>query len=235
MSAIALCVLTAAVCASATSPGHEFHFSYGCYQSGEVRVDIVVDDDVVGYADFTKKEMVWAIPQLPEFAEQFEKRAYEFAESSIARCHSVLDKAKAADPGAPLRREAPEVSIYTRYEVEGGVVNTLFCLASRFYPPAINFTWERNGVEVSEGASALRYRHNADGSFHRISTLEVTPQEGDVYSCRVDHEASGQPAVQSWELKEKGRSSAAVFFTSSLVLSLMGIGTGVLFLIKKPH
>ncbi|XP_072239174.1 H-2 class II histocompatibility antigen, A-S alpha chain-like isoform X2 [Leuresthes tenuis] len=198
MSAIALIILTGAVCASAKTPSHEFHFSYGCYESDDVRVDIIVDDNIVGYADFTKKEIVWAIPQVPAFAKDFKKQAYEFAESSIARCHNVLGKANKADPGTPLRQEAPDVSIYTRYEDEENVINTLFCLANHFYPPTINFTWTKNGVEVTEGASSLRHRHNKDGTFHRISTLDFTSQEGDFYSCRVEHEALKQPLSKTW-------------------------------------
>ncbi|KAF7650186.1 hypothetical protein LDENG_00129740, partial [Lucifuga dentata] len=93
---------------------------------------------------------------------------------------------------------APDISIYTRYKEEGGVANTLFCLANHFYPPTINITWSRNEVAVTAGVKNLRYRHNSDGTFHRISALSVTPQEGDVYCCRVDHEASQSHLSQSW-------------------------------------
>ncbi|XP_041835026.1 H-2 class II histocompatibility antigen, A-Q alpha chain-like [Melanotaenia boesemani] len=235
MFVIALIVITGAVCASTTTPSHEFHFSYGCYETDDVRVDLVVDGDMAGYADFTKKEIVWAMPQLPQLAKDFAKRIFEIAESSTVRCHSVLGKAKKADPGSPLRQEAPDISIYTRYEGEDGVVNTLFCLANDFYPPTINFTWTKNDVEVTEGVLNLRYRHNSDGTFHRISTLSLIPREGDFYSCKVQHEASEQPLSITWKLKKKMSSSAAKFFTSSLVLSLIGIMTGVFFLIKKPN
>lgn len=94
--------------------------------------------------------------------------------------------------------ESPSSSIYTRYEGEDGVLNTLFCLANHFYPPTLNFTWTKNNVEVTEGVSDLRYRHNSDGTFHKISTLSFTPREGDVYSCTVEHQASPQPLTKSW-------------------------------------
>ncbi|KAK5871915.1 hypothetical protein PBY51_012655 [Eleginops maclovinus] len=127
--------------------------------------------------------------------------------------------------------------IYTRYEEEAGVGNSLFCLANHFYPPSINFTWTKNGVELMERVSNLRYRHNSDGTFHRISTLSFTPGDEDVYSCSVQHQASPQPLSTSWELKESQYSvcPAAGFFGASLVLCLMGIGSGAFFFTKQPN
>uniref|UniRef100_A0A3Q1GN59 H-2 class II histocompatibility antigen, A-Q alpha chain-like n=1 Tax=Acanthochromis polyacanthus TaxID=80966 RepID=A0A3Q1GN59_9TELE len=206
---------------------HQFHYIYSCYESNDVRVDVVVDDVVIAYADFNKGEMVMAVPKLPQSVKEWKKRAYEIAKTSIAHCHSSLFTAKGADPGSPMRQEAPDSFVYTRYGGEEDVFNTLYCLANHFYPATINFTWAKNGVEVTEGVFNLRYQHNADGTFHRISTLTFTPQEGDVYSCKVEH-----------QLKEKKKRSsvspAAVFFIVSLVLCLMGIATGVFFFNKQP-
>lgn len=78
------------------------------------------------------------------------------------------------------------------------MINTLFCVANNFYPPTINFTWTRNKAEVTEGVENLRYIHNNDGTFHRISRLLFTPLEGDVYECSVQHQASEWPVTKSW-------------------------------------
>uniref|UniRef100_A0A8C7ZD81 Ig-like domain-containing protein n=1 Tax=Oryzias sinensis TaxID=183150 RepID=A0A8C7ZD81_9TELE len=167
---------------------HMFHFIYGCYETDEVRVDLVVDDDTVGYADFTKQEMVWCLPYVPPSGKDLEKEAFKFAKNSIANCHSVLAKAK----------KPPDLSIYTRYKAEEGVLDTLFCSANHFYPPTINFTWTKNGAEVTEGLLNLRFSHNKDGTFRGISTLSFTPQRGDVYSCWVSHEALERPRIITW-------------------------------------
>ncbi|XP_035517721.1 H-2 class II histocompatibility antigen, A-U alpha chain-like [Morone saxatilis] len=237
LSVITLIIFTGAVCTSATRPYHDFHYIYGCYESTEVRVDVVLDEDEVAYADFNKGEMVLAMPHLPESLAAFKKRAYAIAKTSLHHCQSVLSKAKKADPGAPMRQAAPDSFVYSRYEGEDGVVNTLFCLANHFYPPTINFTWTKNGVEVTEGVSNLRYRHNSDGTFHRISTMSFVPREGDVYSCSVEHQASLRPLSSSWELNKRksGLSPAAGFFIVSLVLCLTGIGTGAFLFIKQPN
>ncbi|XP_047439446.1 H-2 class II histocompatibility antigen, A-U alpha chain-like [Mugil cephalus] len=239
LSVILLVISTGAVCTSATKPSHDFHFIYGCYESNDVRVDIVVDDDVAAYADFTKEEIEWAMPHTPDYLKHFQKKqALEIAKASIAHCHSVLGKAKKADPKTPLRQDAPDTFIYTRYKGEDGGVNALFCLANHFYPPTINFTWTKNGAEVTDGVLNLRYRHNGDGTFHRISMLSITPREGELYSCRVEHQALKHPLTRSWELEENKRISlhpAAVFFYASLILCLMGIGAGVFFYYKRPN
>lgn len=209
------------------APRHMFHFIYGCYETDEVRVDLVVDDDTIGYADFTKQEMVWCLPYVPPSGKDLEKEAFKFAKNSIANCHSVLAKAKKADHGTPLRQgteryilgglilvksnqlmgfffslfnwpEPPDLSIYTRYKAEEGVLDTLFCSANHFYPPTINFTWTKNGAEVTEGLLNLRFSHNKDGTFRGISTLSFTPQRGDVYSCWVSHEALERPRIITW-------------------------------------
>ncbi|XP_054473234.1 H-2 class II histocompatibility antigen, A-Q alpha chain-like [Anoplopoma fimbria] len=238
LSVTVLIVLTGALCSSAGTPSHDFHYIYGCYESDDVRVDVVVDGDVAAYADFSNEEVVFSMPQLPQFLKDLKKKAYEIAKFSIAHCHSVLGKArKASDPGVPKRQDAPDISIHSRYEGEDGVVNTLFCLADHFYPPSINFTWTKNGAKVTDGVSDLRYRHNSDGTFHRISTLSFTPRQGDVYSCSVEHQASYRPLPRSWELQEgQSRvSPAAGFFGASLVLCLIGFGTGAYFFTKKQN
>ncbi|XP_075952470.1 H-2 class II histocompatibility antigen, A-U alpha chain-like [Anarhichas minor] len=238
---ILLIVFTGAVCTSAatpafSAPSHDFHYIYGCYESGEVRVDVLIDGDVVAYADFSKKEVVFLIPRLPQSVKDLKKRAYEVAESSITHCRSVLGKAEKVSPGVTIPQEAPDISIYSRHEGHNGVVNTLFCLADHFYPPSINFTWTKNGAKVTDGVSNLYYSHNSDGTFHRISTLSFTPREGDVYSCSVKHQASHRSLASSWELKESPSrvSPAAGFFGASLVLCLIGIGTGAYFFTKQP-
>ncbi|XP_026202952.1 H-2 class II histocompatibility antigen, A-U alpha chain-like [Anabas testudineus] len=237
LSLLVLIIFTGAVHTSATSLSHNFHYTYGCYESGGVRVDVLLDDDVGGYADFSKGEVVWAMPHPSQYVKNFTKHAYEIAQAANAHCHSVLSKAKKADPDAPMRQESPSTFIYTRYEGEDGVFNTLFCLANYFYPPTINFTWTKNGVEVTEGVSNLRYHHNSDGTFHRISALTFTPREGDVFTCTVEHQASPQPLTRSWELemKRSRATPAAVFLCVSLVFCLIGIGAGTYFFTKQPN
>ncbi|XP_040058980.2 H-2 class II histocompatibility antigen, A-U alpha chain isoform X1 [Gasterosteus aculeatus] len=237
MAVTLMLALAAALCTSAAGSSHDFHYTYGCYESGEVRVDVLLDGDVVAYADFGREEVVFLIPRLPPFLRDLKKLGYEFAKSSFTHCRSVLAKAKRASPNVTIPQDAPVLSVYSRHEGRGGAANTLFCLADGFYPPSVNFTWTKNGARVTGGVWDLPYGHNRDGTFHRISTLSTTPREGDVYSCSVEHRAARRPLASSWEPKEGPSrvSPAAGFFGASLVVCLIGVASGAYFFTKQPN
>ncbi|XP_037346726.2 H-2 class II histocompatibility antigen, A-U alpha chain-like [Pungitius pungitius] len=237
MAAILLLAFAAAVWTSAASSFHDFHYTYGCYEAGEVRVHVLLDGDVVVYADFTRKEVVFLIPQLPQPLRDLKKLFYDIGKSSFTHCRSVLAKAKKASPDVTIPQDPPDLSIYSRHEGRGGVANTLFCLAHGFYPPSVNFTWTKNGARVTGGVWELPYGHSGDGTFNRLSTLSTTPREGDVYSCSVEHRAARRPLARSWELKggPSRVSPAAGFFGASLVACLIGVCAGAYFFAKKPN
>lgn len=92
---------------------HVFNYIYGCFESGDVRVDILVDEDEAIYADFSREEVVWGVPHLPLYVKDLTKRAYDIAKAAIGHCHSVMDKAKKADPGVPLRKGTEPGTVYS--------------------------------------------------------------------------------------------------------------------------
>lgn len=75
-------------------------------------MDALVDGDVAAYADFSKDEMVIAVPHVPQSAEEITKTAYEFAKASIVHCHSILGRALKADPDAILRQGDELIQLY---------------------------------------------------------------------------------------------------------------------------
>uniref|UniRef100_A0A3Q1EJR1 Ig-like domain-containing protein n=1 Tax=Acanthochromis polyacanthus TaxID=80966 RepID=A0A3Q1EJR1_9TELE len=77
--------------------------------------------------------------------------------------------------------------IYTRNDVELGEKNILICHVSGFYPAPVKVSWTKNGEKVTEGTSINIPFPNKDGSFNQISRLEFIPQQGDIYSCSVEH------------------------------------------------
>ncbi|KAL2092143.1 hypothetical protein ACEWY4_011941 [Coilia grayii] len=72
----------------------------------------------------------------------------------------------------------------------------LICFVNHFYPPSITVRWTRNNMAVTDGVNQSRYRMNTDATFHLFSTLDFTPQEGDIYACTVEHQALAQPSTQ---------------------------------------
>lgn len=65
-------------------------------------MDVLLDGDVVAYADFGREEVVFLIPRLPPFLRDLKKLGYEFAKSSFTHCRSVLAKAKRASPNVTI-------------------------------------------------------------------------------------------------------------------------------------
>lgn len=104
--------------------------------------------------------------------------------------------------------EPPETSIYPRNDVQLGVKNTLICHVTGFFPPAVNVSWAKNNVIVTEDVSLSQYRPRSDGTFHVFSSLKITPEEKDIYSCTVNHRAlQGQPQTKIWSKSRLQRES----------------------------
>uniref|UniRef100_A0A667WUQ9 Ig-like domain-containing protein n=1 Tax=Myripristis murdjan TaxID=586833 RepID=A0A667WUQ9_9TELE len=100
-----------------------------------------------------------------------------------------------------VRRQsvAPTTQMYPRQQVELGVQNTLICWVSDFHPTPVSITWSRNGQTVGQGdVSQTQYYSNKDFSFRIFSYLSFTPQEGDIYSCTVEHISLFEPLTRFW-------------------------------------
>jgi len=94
--------------------------------------------------------------------------------------------------------ESPYTSIYPRNEVKLNVKNALICHVTGFFPPPVKVSWTKNNVNVTDGSTVSRYYPNKDGTLNVISRLSFIPEEGDIYSCSVEHKALQQPQTRTW-------------------------------------
>uniref|UniRef100_A0A669C4N0 Ig-like domain-containing protein n=1 Tax=Oreochromis niloticus TaxID=8128 RepID=A0A669C4N0_ORENI len=100
-----------------------------------------------------------------------------------------------------LYTDAPSgVMIYTRNEVELRVKNTLICHVTGFYPAPVKVSWTKNGQITTGGSSINTPYPNKDGTFTQIARLQFIPQQGDVYSCTVEHlhASLSEPLITDW-------------------------------------
>ncbi|KAL4646802.1 H-2 class II histocompatibility antigen, A-U alpha chain-like [Arapaima gigas] len=81
----------------------------------------------------------------------------------------------------------------------------------------------KNDVEVTEGVTLSCYYPNKDFTFTQYSTIPFTPQEGDVYSCTVEHKGLSEPETQLWEAEIEEKTA---FYGAGLGLGLLGVGVG---------
>uniref|UniRef100_A0A3Q1F116 H-2 class II histocompatibility antigen, A-U alpha chain-like n=1 Tax=Acanthochromis polyacanthus TaxID=80966 RepID=A0A3Q1F116_9TELE len=191
-----------------------------------------LDGEVIWYADFKKGEGVR--PQ-PDFIDPIDvPGGYEAAVNEQQICRFNLNVSRRGMKDLPLEKDPPSsLIIYTRNDVELGEKNILICHVSGFYPAPVKVSWTKNGEKVTEGTSINIPFPNKDGSFNQISRLEFIPQQGDIYSCSVEHLALNQPLTRMWDVETTQPGvGPAVFCGVGLTIGLLGVAAGTFFLIK---
>ncbi|XP_031426927.1 H-2 class II histocompatibility antigen, A-U alpha chain-like [Clupea harengus] len=226
-----LLVLTGIICTE-TKIVHEDIGLRGCTDSdGEEMYG--VDGEEKGHADFTKGKMIMT---LPEFADPYKyvEGTYERAVAEQQRCKQYLQTDIKGNKSPAVAEAPPMCSIYPRDEVKVGTGNTLICLITGFYPPRLTVRWTKNNKNVTQGVSSSQLRINVnDFSFSQFSTLKFTPQEGDMYTCTVEHSALEWPMTREFDVEVSEPSlGPSVFCGVGLTLGLLGVATGTFFLVK---
>ncbi|XP_061102280.1 H-2 class II histocompatibility antigen, A-U alpha chain-like [Conger conger] len=195
--------------------------------------ELELDGDEILYIDFKNKEIILT---LPDFADKLghSEGWYEQAQGAHAICLNNLDVSVKAQKSPPEAIDPPESTVYAREEVELGKKNILICFVNNFYPAPVKMTWTKNNAEVKDGVTLSRYYPNRDFTYQQFSTLSITPEEGDVYSCTVEHKGLEDPLTKIWEPEVNTESDmgATVFCGIGLTLGLLGVGVGTFFLIK---
>ncbi|XP_030353609.1 beta-2-microglobulin [Strigops habroptila] len=94
--------------------------------------------------------------------------------------------------------EAPKVEVYSRDLVTMGKENTLNCFVSGFHPPKIEISLLKNGKPM-DNVKYTDLSFNDKWYFQRLAYAPFTPQQGDVYVCRVAHSAFKEPQSFQWD------------------------------------
>ncbi|XP_003455066.1 mamu class II histocompatibility antigen, DR alpha chain-like [Oreochromis niloticus] len=229
-----LLFLSCVLCVSANFLHEDIHI-VGCSESnGEVMFGL--DGEELWYADFENK--IGVSPQ-PSFVDpiSFGDGAYETAVINLYICKTNMQVSQEGMKDYPLNHDAPSgVMIYTRNEVELRVTNTLICHVTGFYPGPVKVSWTKNGQKLTEGFSINVPYPNKDGTFKQIARLQFIPQQGDIYSCTVEHLALKEPLTKIYnvEAPEKPKPSVgpAVFCGLGVIIGLLSAAGGTFFILK---
>ncbi|KAM9475047.1 H-2 class II histocompatibility antigen, A-U alpha chain-like [Clarias gariepinus] len=202
----------------------------GCSDSDEEFV-VEHDDEEVLHTDFKKQGLVM---KLPTFLDPIKwPAAYDLSVSLEELCKHDIDQAVKAYKSPPEALDIPQNSIYPRDNVRVGRKSTLICHSAHFFPPPVRITWTRNGVNVTDESSLSQYYPNEDDTYNQFSHLPFIPQEGDVYTCTVEHKSLETPDTKTWEVDVEIPSvGPAVFCGVGLAVGLLGVATGTFFLVK---
>ncbi|KAL6456299.1 hypothetical protein MHYP_G00348420 [Metynnis hypsauchen] len=191
-----------------------------------------LDGEEKWHADFIQEKGVMT---LPDFADpsSYPEGAYKSAVADVDVCEKNLATTVKATKSPAEPKVAPQTSIYSKSDVQLGSKNTLICHITGFYPPRVGVQWTRNNVKVTDEASLSRYYVTDDGTFNLISTLSFTPQQGDIYTCTVEHAALDRPLTKTWDVQDTLPGvGPAVFCGVGLAAGLLGVAAGTFFLIK---
>ncbi|XP_037639819.1 H-2 class II histocompatibility antigen, A-U alpha chain-like [Sebastes umbrosus] len=202
--------------------------------TGNGQFDAEFDSDQLFYVDPVNYR---TFQRLPEFAEQWipdpglDQEAY----ISLGTCQYNYNRAIKGYNHPPEAIVSPASMIYPKQDMELDVPNTLICFVNDFHPPTIDITWTRNGqlVDHSE-VSQTQYYSNSDFSFRISSYLDFTPQEGDIYSCSVDHISLQAPLTKFWEVEVDTDQQVVetAVCVGGVILGLIGVVTGIWFIMK---
>lgn len=192
------------------------------------------DGDEQFYVDLDREETVWG---LPEFSTVYGFDA-QGALPYIARLKSNLRALIQRHNITQVPSEPPEVTVFPKNPVELGQPNILICHIDRFFPPALNVTWLRNGKLVTEGTSETVFLPSTELRFHKFHYLTFVPTAEEVFGCRVEHWGLDQPSLTHWEIQEPlqaAETMETVVCALGLVVGLVGIVIGSVFIIRALH
>uniref|UniRef100_A0A8C6WRS7 Ig-like domain-containing protein n=1 Tax=Neogobius melanostomus TaxID=47308 RepID=A0A8C6WRS7_9GOBI len=190
-----------------------------------------LDGEVYAYADFDRQEAIY--PQ-PEFVDHITyPGSYYEAVSNQNTCRYNLRVLNEKMKEFPLPLEPPgDPLLYPRAHLRPLQPNTLVCRASGFYPAPVVFSWTRDRQNISSSSVSQAFPHS-DGTFTQFSTIKLLPQEGEVYSCSLEHPALRERATRLWTVQFQSPSLApSVFCAVGLALGLVGVAVGTFFLVK---
>ncbi|XP_056419875.1 BOLA class I histocompatibility antigen, alpha chain BL3-7-like isoform X4 [Hyla sarda] len=117
--------------------------------------------------------------------------------------------------------------------LESGKVTKLHCWVYGFHPRAVDVKWMKNKVDDVPTYDATRILPNPDGTYQIRVTAEVIPQEGNSYSCYVDHSSLEEPLYVKWEPRQHSAPAVIISVVVFIILLLSFVIAGVLIYKKK--
>nr|XP_020772110.1 boLa class II histocompatibility antigen, DQB*0101 beta chain [Odocoileus virginianus texanus] len=126
------------------------------------------------------------------------------------------------------RRVEPTVTISPSRTEALNHHNLLVCSVTDFYPGQIKVRWFRNDQEETAGVVSTPLIRNGDWTFQILVMLEMTPQRGDVYTCRVEHPSLQSPILVEWRAQSESAQSKMLSGVGGFVLGLIFLGLGLI-------
>uniref|UniRef100_A0A673GRX8 Ig-like domain-containing protein n=1 Tax=Sinocyclocheilus rhinocerous TaxID=307959 RepID=A0A673GRX8_9TELE len=131
------------------------------------------------------KEMRWTSPAV--WRKQASLRMTEMTTALFEWLKKYLQYGK----NRLQRTVSPQVSL-----LQKSSSSSVTCHATGFYPSGVTISWMRNGQDHDEDVDLSELLPNKDGTFQKMSTITVTPDEWkkNKFSCVVEHQGKTKTA-----------------------------------------
>ncbi|CAJ0939695.1 unnamed protein product [Ranitomeya imitator] len=106
---------------------------------------------------------------------------------------------------------------------EKGDTVKLHCQVYGFHPRAVDVKWMKNKEDEVHSYETTHVLPNPDGTYQIRVSAEVTPKDGDRYSCYVDHRSLEEPLYIVWE-PEKSSVWVIAVVVALVIIAVFGIG-----------
>uniref|UniRef100_A0A4W4DQS1 Ig-like domain-containing protein n=1 Tax=Electrophorus electricus TaxID=8005 RepID=A0A4W4DQS1_ELEEL len=176
----------------------KYGISVDCNETS-YELSVMYEEEIIVYFDDKEDRVIYTLPDfaapimIPDLIKNTHKGG-EFCKMALAVLNDVYGR-------APEDTVPPWSSIYPKTETVVNIKNTLICHVTGFFPPPVRVLWSRNDVNMTEGVYVSPYYHNIDGTFNVFSALAFTPEDGDIFSCTVEHQALQGPQTRMWEVE----------------------------------
>ncbi|XP_069630267.1 class II histocompatibility antigen, M alpha chain isoform X1 [Haliaeetus albicilla] len=158
---------------------------------------LTFDDDQLFWFNFPRSSWTPRLPDLPSWPPSLEPPTELLHDATL--CQDLRRSLTEQVTGQlPESKGIPVADVFPMQPPVLGEANTLVCMVGNIFPPAVEISWQLDGVPVTQGVTHTHYTPTADLAFIRFSYLPVTPTTDDIYACIVTHEGDNSSVVTYW-------------------------------------
>ncbi|XP_027624939.1 HLA class II histocompatibility antigen, DP beta 1 chain isoform X2 [Tupaia chinensis] len=162
--------------------------------------------------------------QLGEITAQKWNRWKGFLELRRSAVDTVCRHNYELDEGFTLKRRVqPRVNVSPSKKRPLQHHNLLVCHVTDFYPGDIRVRWFLNGKEETDGVVSTNLIRNGDWTYQILVVLETIPQQGDVYTCHVEHPSLDRPVTVEWKAQSDSARTKMLTGVGGFVLGLTSL------------